>query len=744
MTILTRFFVYFILASALFWAQYCGGGAGGTSRNASGGGSTGNASGGSPSSSGGSGSSPSEFSMSRSFKSSSDLLPAHPVSKKYVRVTRKGNQSSMRYVNGLHDFLSWKKEKELMEKTIRGPADPKFIPVIKILLTHGKYRIRRYRKLQYRFLFNVTNSENPNLFDLSLKGHVLWNVPGGVDRFGSIVASGEKLNDIGCEKASDLYRGLWVLGGSKYIDGMIKGFENERCRNNSQYIAETFPRLNNWRMTEEQKKAVLNFCVEKVLPKKIRIDPVGCILFLGRIGTKNEDALEFLKQYASGRSFAALRALARIGDKDSIKIIKKKARRYLAAKMALAEMGNKKYLGMMRKMVQSLYDKKASDRDERMNVGTAKTFMKELSYYPGLYGVLRSDIRKAYSELKKTRESEFLSSQLIVLTAAMMAQRGDRLGVPELVEVFRGRNNTLRRDAMEALGIVHVRARRGRGPQESMKFGPNALQREDGQAMINAVKKRYRFLRKDRDKKNSLNLIFEIHALLHPAAYGVAFAADGGGSAPDDSRGKTAHAGNAAKKTDSKKTEPKKTKPNANKSQPNAGENKSVIKPNEKPAPGETANAGKKSRDASLAEKNKSEPADDRPKSTKQANKNVVKDSSRRLAWMKCHPGQVVSGSSCSGIPRAVNWLESRNYCREMSQGRLNWRLPSREELQSLLVKGKIDAARFPGTQKDVYWTSSDFEQAPGTAVWVVDFSSGATYIYGKNEAGYVRCVSSY
>lgn len=95
------------------------------------------------------------------------------------------------------------------------------------------------------------------------------------------------------------------------------------------------------------------------------------------------------------------------------------------------------------------------------------------------------------------------------------------------------------------------------------------------------------------------------------------------------------------------------------------------------------------------------------------------------------------------GVPRT--WLEAKTYCETLRlAGLTGWRLPHRQELQSLLVdQGSvplIDQTLFPGTKPLKYWTAERDEKFSNFA-WALGFGSsllGLDDLAGKN---FVRCV---
>lgn len=98
-------------------------------------------------------------------------------------------------------------------------------------------------------------------------------------------------------------------------------------------------------------------------------------------------------------------------------------------------------------------------------------------------------------------------------------------------------------------------------------------------------------------------------------------------------------------------------------------------------------------------------------------------------------------GSRCD-TEAFIERLNTLRFC-----GSTSWRLPTREELRSLVDYRRrfpgptIDSAYFPHTVAQFYWSSSPDADDPESA-WGIGFSFGYDYSYLKQHAGYVRAVS--
>ncbi len=90
------------------------------------------------------------------------------------------------------------------------------------------------------------------------------------------------------------------------------------------------------------------------------------------------------------------------------------------------------------------------------------------------------------------------------------------------------------------------------------------------------------------------------------------------------------------------------------------------------------------------------------------------------------------------------NWTEAQSYCSHLSlAGHSDWKLPSIQELQSIVDISRYDPAIKSGFKNvnpsDFYWSSSVY--ASNERAWVVHFKVGYTSYGNKSNEYYVRCV---
>lgn len=123
----------------------------------------------------------------------------------------------------------------------------------------------------------------------------------------------------------------------------------------------------------------------------------------------------------------------------------------------------------------------------------------------------------------------------------------------------------------------------------------------------------------------------------------------------------------------------------------------------------------------------------------------TITDNATGLVWQKCSRGQ--SGESCADTAARINWQGALEYCENLDLGgRTDWRLPSLNELKSLLDRSHynpaINTTYFPATVGSYYWSSSSYV---GTnSAWRVNFYNDIVGYGDKTSVThYARCVTS-
>lgn len=109
----------------------------------------------------------------------------------------------------------------------------------------------------------------------------------------------------------------------------------------------------------------------------------------------------------------------------------------------------------------------------------------------------------------------------------------------------------------------------------------------------------------------------------------------------------------------------------------------------------------------------------------------TVYDRSTKLLWQQAENARMV-------------WQAAADRCEDLTlAGRSDWRLPTKEELATLVDRNRTDPAAdtrfFPKTKSTAYWTGSREKDR----IWGIGFSDGEEFIFGGTElALYVRCVA--
>lgn len=125
----------------------------------------------------------------------------------------------------------------------------------------------------------------------------------------------------------------------------------------------------------------------------------------------------------------------------------------------------------------------------------------------------------------------------------------------------------------------------------------------------------------------------------------------------------------------------------------------------------------------------------------------TVTDSATGLIWDQCSWG--LSGTSCStGSAGTYTWAPALTVAVTANsisyKGRTDWRLPNRNELESLINLSRaspaIDTLAFPGTPAYGYWSSTIYPINTANAGYA-NFADGDTDIGFKTYSLYVRLV---
>ncbi|MFC1669324.1 DUF1566 domain-containing protein [Spirochaetota bacterium] len=135
----------------------------------------------------------------------------------------------------------------------------------------------------------------------------------------------------------------------------------------------------------------------------------------------------------------------------------------------------------------------------------------------------------------------------------------------------------------------------------------------------------------------------------------------------------------------------------------------------------------------------------------------TTEDNVTKLVWKTCTEGMEYNGANCTGTAETMTWHDATDTCCALNSansgsgyaGRTDWRLPSINELITIVDYGKsepaIDETYFPNTQgaglgETPYWASSEFRNKKSS--YVLYFNNGTVLYWNKSDSVYVRCVS--
>jgi hypothetical protein len=126
-------------------------------------------------------------------------------------------------------------------------------------------------------------------------------------------------------------------------------------------------------------------------------------------------------------------------------------------------------------------------------------------------------------------------------------------------------------------------------------------------------------------------------------------------------------------------------------------------------------------------------------------NDGTVTDRKSNLIWQKCSMGQN-NDAACTGSATTATWANAMTYCNGLTLAGKIWRLPSVNELESIVDESKsnltIDTVSFPATVAVNYWSSSTHVPYSTSNAWYVTFNFAFDMYASKASIAYVRCAT--
>lgn len=109
-----------------------------------------------------------------------------------------------------------------------------------------------------------------------------------------------------------------------------------------------------------------------------------------------------------------------------------------------------------------------------------------------------------------------------------------------------------------------------------------------------------------------------------------------------------------------------------------------------------------------------------------------------------CKQGPALEWSKTLLGGRRVTYKQAEKAVADLGDG---WRLPTRQELESLLDMSRydpaIDVEKYPDTKSLAYWTSTPYAWNRCRERWVINFYNGNVYTADRTSVACVRAVRS-
>ena len=138
--------------------------------------------------------------------------------------------------------------------------------------------------------------------------------------------------------------------------------------------------------------------------------------------------------------------------------------------------------------------------------------------------------------------------------------------------------------------------------------------------------------------------------------------------------------------------------------------------------------------------------AETAPRFVVSADGQEVLDTSTQLTWRRCAEGTTWNGKICKGKVARFTLATARKYVSDLGQKSPDhpWRIPGKEDLESLVIKGKkaplIDLASFPNTKSTTFGAlRPGFDD--NLNCWVVNFRTGHVLGYTGQAKFALRLV---
>ena len=117
---------------------------------------------------------------------------------------------------------------------------------------------------------------------------------------------------------------------------------------------------------------------------------------------------------------------------------------------------------------------------------------------------------------------------------------------------------------------------------------------------------------------------------------------------------------------------------------------------------------------------------------------NFVRDNTKKVVMDK-HTGKLYYDAAISS---EMTWNQAKEYCTDMRYLGLEWRLPTKEEMRSLLELSRQKPTVkhvFKSVIPAIYWSSTEDRK---TEAWYFDFDLGRYFVADKAKRYHALCVT--
>ena len=125
-------------------------------------------------------------------------------------------------------------------------------------------------------------------------------------------------------------------------------------------------------------------------------------------------------------------------------------------------------------------------------------------------------------------------------------------------------------------------------------------------------------------------------------------------------------------------------------------------------------------------------------------------DQQLKKMWLRCAAGMQWNGKHCAGKTSTHNYTEALvvidQVNRQKAGGKNTWRLPTRDELLSIVEKRchnpAINLEVFSYSPQSGFWTSTENPGLLSTRMEIVHFLFGEAFIANKSQSWRVRLIA--